>query len=291
MTDKFDLLLDSCCDLPYKRLAESNVQLVSMIINIDGEEYIDDLGKTFDNQKFMTDLKNGAMSSTSQINLGTYLELFKPYINSEQPLLYLAFSSGLSGSYQNAVTAVNMLKEEHENVNVTVVNSKAACLGEGLLANHLINLKNEGKTLDDTIFWLNDHIDYLHSWVTVTDLSHLERGGRISKVSATLGSLIQIKPIIVMNLEGQLINVGKIRGRKHSLKELVVKTSETIQNSSEQVLYVAYAGDLEAAEIVKELLLQSIDIAGVELYPMGPTISSHTGYGAIAVFSFGEKRK
>ncbi|AQP53905.1 fatty acid-binding protein DegV [Vagococcus penaei] len=290
MTDKFDLLVDSCCDLPYEVIEKNRVQLISMVVNLNGKEYIDDLGKTFDYGWFMDALKEGAMPSTSQINLGTYLECFKPYIDSKQPLLYLSFSSGLSGSYQNAVSALQMLKEENEVVNVTIIDSKAACLGEGLLITHLMRLKEEGKTLEDVLVWLDEHMDYLHSWVTVNDLNHLERGGRISKTSAAIGSLIKIKPIIVMNADGKLINIGKVRGRKHSLKELVQKTGETIRDSEEQELFVAYAGDLEAAEMVKELLLESLDIKGVRLFPMGPTIASHTGYGAIAIFSFGEKR-
>jgi DegV family protein with EDD domain len=123
--------------------------------------------------------------------------------------------------------------------------------------------------------------------VTVNDLNHLERGGRISKTSAAIGSLVKIKPIINVDKNGKLVNVGKTRGRNKSLEKIVSETKRTIENSEEQTLLVAYAGDLEAAEHVKELIEKNIPVKGIELLPMGPTIASHTGYGAIAIFSYG----
>ena len=287
MMKKFDLLVDSCCDLPFDYLKENNVELVSMIINLNYKEYVDDLGKTFDYNWFMDQLKLGEMPSTSQINIGAYSEVFKKYINSEIPLLYVAFSSELSGSQRNAYSALRLLEEENESVNVKIIDSKAASLGEGLLVKEMIKQRADGKTIDEVINWLENNINRVHSWVTVNDLNHLERGGRISKTSATIGSLVKIKPIINVDKNGKLVNVGKTRGRNKSLEKIVSETKRTIENSEEQTLLVAYAGDLEAAEHVKELIEKNIPIKGIELLPMGPTIASHTGYGAIAIFSYG----
>lgn len=284
---KFDLLVDSCCDLPFDYLKENNVELVSMIINLNYKEYVDDLGKTFDYNWFMDQLKLGEMPSTSQINIGAYSEVFKKYINSEIPLLYVAFSSELSGSQRNAYSALRLLEEENESVNVKIIDSKAASLGEGLLVKEMIKQRADGKTIDEVINWLENNINRVHSWVTVNDLNHLERGGRISKTSATIGSLVKIKPIINVDKNGKLVNVGKTRGRNKSLEKIVSETKRTIENSEEQTLLVAYAGDLEAAEHVKELIEKNISVKGIELLPMGPTIASHTGYGAIAIFSYG----
>ncbi|MEQ7221630.1 DegV family protein [Vagococcus fluvialis] len=287
MMKKFDLLVDSCCDLPFDYLKENNVELVSMIINLNYKEYVDDLGKTFDYNWFMDQLKLGEMPSTSQINIGAYSEVFKKYINSEIPLLYVAFSSELSGSQRNAYSALRLLEEENESVNVKIIDSKAASLGEGLLVKEMIKQRADGKTIDEVINWLENNINRVHSWVTVNDLNHLERGGRISKTSATIGSLVKIKPIINVDKNGKLVNVGKTRGRNKSLEKIVSETKRTIENSEEQTLLVAYAGDLEAAEHVKELIEKNISVKGIELLPMGPTIASHTGYGAIAIFSYG----
>lgn len=287
MMKKFDLLVDSCCDLPFDYLKENNVEFVSMIINLNYKEYVDDLGKTFDYNWFMDQLKLGEMPSTSQINIGAYSEVFKKYINSEIPLLYVAFSSELSGSQRNAYSALRLLEEENESVNVKIIDSKAASLGEGLLVKEMIKQRADGKTIDEAINWLENNINRVHSWVTVNDLNHLERGGRISKTSAAIGSLVKIKPIINVDKNGKLVNVGKTRGRNKSLEKIVSETKRTIENSEDQTLLVAYAGDLEAAEHVKELIEKNIPVKGIELLQMGPTIASHTGYGAIAIFSYG----
>lgn len=287
MSKKFDLLVDSCCDLPYDYLKENDVQFVSMVINLNYKEYIDDLGETFDYSWFMEQLKQGEMPSTSQINIGSYSEVFKQYINSEVPLLYIAFSSELSGSQRNAFSALRLLEEDGGTVNVRIIDSKAASLGEGLLVKEIIAQREQGKTIEEVSEWLKNNINKVHSWVTVNDLNHLERGGRISKTSAAIGSLVKIKPIIHVDTQGKLINVGKTRGRNKSLEKIVSETKKTIINAEEQTILLAYAGDLEAAEHTKQLLEKEIPVKKVELMPMGPTIASHTGYGAIAIFSFG----
>lgn len=287
MMKKFDLLVDSCCDLPFEYLKEKDVDFVSMIINLNYKEYIDDLGKNFDYNWFMDQLKLGEMPSTSQINIGAYNEVFKKYVNSETPLLYVAFSSELSGSQRNAYSALRLLAEENDFVNVKIIDSKAASLGEGLLIKEVIKQREAGKSIDEVIDWLEGNINRVHSWVTVNDLNHLERGGRISKTSAAIGSLVKIKPIINVDENGKLVNVGKVRGRNKSLEKIVLETKRTIENSEDQTLLVAYAGDLEAAKRVKELIEKNIPTKGIELLQMGPTIASHTGYGAIAIFSFG----
>lgn len=290
MIQQFDLLTDSCCDLPAALMEEEEIKFVSMTVNINGKEYIDDLGKTFDYQEFITHLKEGAMPTTSQINIGTYLEAFEPYVNQDIPLLYLAFSSGLSGSYQNAMSAVNLLKEEHDIVPITIVDTKAACLGQGLLVTCVSDLRKKGHTLDHVVAWLEQHVDSLQSWVTVDNLEHLERGGRISKTSATIGGLMKIKPIIHVDDQGKLVNVGKVRGRHKALEKVIAETKKHSVIDQHDIIYVAHADDLEAAEETKQIIERELKVAEVKLFPMGPTIMSHTGTGTIAVFSFGKKR-
>ncbi|MHC5228421.1 DegV family protein [Enterococcus sp. LJL99] len=287
----FKIVTDSCCDLPYTYLEANEVEFINMTIQLNGQELADDLGKTFDYDGFLAKIKAGGMPTTSQVNIGRYIEFFRSFIEQKIPVVYLCFSSGMSGSYQGALQAVEILKEEYEEVNIHIVDTKAASLGEGLLVIETIRLKNEGYSLDETLNWLAENKMRVQSWVTVDDLKHLERGGRISKAAATLGTLISVKPIINVDVNGKLQNREKVRGRGKALKKVVDETVKGMEHPEQQTILIAYAGDLESAEKVKQLLEAAVQVKAIELYPLGPTITSHTGNGCIAVFSFGQERK
>lgn len=290
--ETFELLTDSCCDLTYDYLEKNNVNYISMLINIDGKEYVDDLRKDFDYQWFIDQLRNGKVPTTSQINIGTYMEIFKLFIDQSKPVLYLAFSSGLSGSCYNAMMAVEQLKEEYgeDRVPIHVYDSKAASLGEGLLVHRLIQMRDAEATINEAIEWLDEYSPRLHSWVYVDDLKHLERGGRVSKTQAAVGTLMNVKPIIIMNAEGKLENIGKVRGRKKGLAKLVKETVDGMTDPNNQEIFIVHADDWESAEEIKKGLLQQIQPKEIKISEMGPTIASHTGVGTLAVFSFGGKR-
>ncbi|MGY3777572.1 DegV family protein [Isobaculum melis] len=286
----FKMITDSCCDLPASFLAEHDIDIVSMIVTMDNKEYIDDMGKTFDVEWFYQQLKEGKQASTSQINLGTYYETFKPYVEQKMPVLYLAFSSALSGSYNNALAAVQMLKDEFDQVDVVVLDTKAACLGEGMLVYEAALMKAAGKSREEVMDWLAENAGKVHSWVTVDDLNHLERGGRISKTAAAVGSLLNVKPIIVVDKEGALISVGKARGRKKSIETLIKNTIDGIVDSEKQTLFVGHVGVPEDGEYIKERLAEALKVKEIIVLGFGPTIAAHTGFGSLAVFSFGKER-
>ncbi|MCA5014266.1 MULTISPECIES: DegV family protein [unclassified Enterococcus] len=286
----FKIMTDSCCDLPYTYLEANDVDFISMTIQLNGKELVDDLGKTFDYDWFLQEIKTGGMPTTSQVNVGRYIEFFRPFVEKQVPILYLAFSSGLSGSYQSAKQAVEILKEEFEEAEIYVIDTKAASLGEGLLVSEVIDLKQAGHSLEEILLWLSENKMTVHSWVTVDDLKHLERGGRISKAAAAIGGLMNVKPIIVVDAQGKLQNIGKVRGRGKALKKLADETVQGMIDPINQRLFIAYAGDLESAEKVKALIEAQVQVKEIRLHPLGPTITSHTGNGCIAVFSRGKKR-
>ncbi|MGX7031233.1 DegV family protein [Vagococcus zengguangii] len=281
---KFRIVTESCCDLPYSVLENEHVHVIPMVVTVDGKEYIDDSGKTFNSQWLMEEVQAGKPASTSQVNVGSYLEMFKSLIKEDStPVIYLGFSSGLSGSFNNAMTAVNMLEDEYINVPITLVDTKQASLGEGLLVDKLVSLRNEGKTVEEAVAVIKQLSKRVQSWVTVDDLKHLERGGRVSKTAAAVGTLINIKPILIVTEEGKLESNSKTRGRKKAITKIADETRTNISVADTDKIFIAYAGDLEAAEVVKEKL-SDLNVP-IEMYPMGPTIACHTGFGGLAVFS------
>ncbi|WP_407370460.1 DegV family protein [Carnobacterium sp.] len=287
----YKIIADSCCDLPLDFIKNNDIEIINLMINMDGKDYLDDMGETFDRNAFFEALKNGAMATSSQVNIGTFLEVFKKYVDKGQPVLFLGLSSALSGSYNNAVTAVEMLKEEYNQVNIIIVDSKAACLGEGLLVYEAVHRKKEGQSLEEVVDWLEEYKMKLHSWVTVDDIRHLERSGRISSVSATLGSVLNVKPIIIMNEKGGLVPTAKVRGRRKSLHYLINKTVEGMIEPENQTVFIGHVGVPEEAEWIKQEIESKIKVKDVQVYPYGPTIAAHTGFGSVALFSFGNVRK
>lgn len=286
----YQILTDSCCDVPYELLDENNVDFISMYVTIDGTEFADDLGRSFKIDDFYQQIKDGAMPTTSQVNVGRYVEFFRSYAEKNIAILYICFSSGMSGSYQSAIQAVELLKEDLPEAEVYVVDSLAASGGEGLMVYEAAKKQQAGIPLEELYHWLEENKLTYHHWVTVDDLNHLQRGGRISKTSAAIGGLMNIKPIITVDVEGKLQNVEKVRGRKKALQLVADKISEATTDPANQTIFITTSADQEGAEEVKRHLEESIQPKEVRIFPLGTTIASHTGLGCIAVFTRGDKR-
>jgi len=268
------LLIDCCTDLPRSYVEENEIPFVSLVCNFRGQEYKDDFGKTLSYEEFYTAVRNGEMPSTSQVNVYVYTEVFKKYAAEGKPIIYLGFSSALSGSLNSALLAKDMVCEEIENADITVIDSRSASLGEGLLAYHA----NETNKLR------------MNHWFTVDDLGHLKRGGRLSGTAALVGTLLDIKPILQVDNEGKLIPVSKVKGRKKSIKTLLGMLQENIESPEEQVIAISHGDCIEDAEYLKEMILKEYKVKDIIINNVGPVIGSHAGPGVVALFFLGSKR-
>lgn len=286
----YQLITDSCCDLPLELVERFDLDIVNFTITISGKELIDDMGKTFDKTSFFNRLKEGETASTSQINVHVYLEKFKKYVEEGKPVIYLGFSSELSGSLNSARQAKQMLEEEYDDVDLTIIDTRAASLGEGLLVYEAALEKEAGMSKEDLVKWVEDNKLNYHSWVTVDDIKHLQRGGRISATAATVGSLLNVKPIIILNREGKLVPFSKVRGRKNSLQFLIDQTVKNIRDEEDHAVFIGHVGVPEDADFVREKLLEKVSPKEIIISSYGPTIAAHTGFGSLSVFSYGEER-
>ncbi len=284
------LLIDSCTDLPRSYVEKNEIPFVSLVCNFKGQEWKDDFGKTLSYKEFYTSVRNGEMPSTSQVNVYDYTEIFKKYVAEGKSVIYLGFSSVLSGSLNSAYLAKDMVCEENENADITVIDSKSASLGEGLLAYYANEMLKSGASKDEVVSWLETNKLRMNHWFTVDDLGHLKRGGRLSGAAAFVGTLLDIKPILQIDDEGRLVPVSKIKGRKKSIKTLFEMLQENIVSPEEQVIAISHGDSIEDAEYLKEMIQKEYKVKDVLINEIGPVIGSHAGPGTIALFFMGNKR-
>ena len=286
----YKIITDSTTDLSDAYMAAHNVVMLGLTVTLDETTYQTVGLDRLTSDVLLEKMAAGAKPVTSQINVGQFSETFKSVIHSGNDVLYLGYSSGLSGTYQRAEMATQLVLDEIPSARITTVDTLAAASGEGYLVKEAVKLRDNGASLDEVVVAMQDLIPRLRSWVMADDLYHLARGGRISKTAATVGTLVNIKPIIDVDPEGQLRQVGKIRGKKKALKTLVTNTLTDFDPAYPHVM-VGYSGEPDVAEEVKAELLQSNLITEVTLTPLGPTIATHTGTGTIAIFSIGRTQR
>ena len=282
----FKILTDSTADLPESWTQEHDVQVLGLIIQLDGQTYETVGPDKLTSEQLLAKMESGSKPTTSQINVGQFEDVFRQYAQEGTAVLYVAFASALSGTYQSAVMAREMVLEDYPEAIITILDSKAASMGEGLLVMKAVEARAAGQSLEQTADLLQSLVPRVKTYFLVDDLNHLMRGGRISKAAALMGSLVNIKPIIAVTADGSLDSVAKVRGKKKAQAEVVRMTLETI---SEPLVVIAYAGEKEVAENVKEQLLASGQVTEVLILPLGPVISTHTGPGTLGLFSIGSE--
>ena len=282
------ITVNSTVDLPKEWLEERHVPVVPLKYTIDGETYTDMEGLSA--KEFFAKLREGKMSVTSQVNPEEAAELLEPYVKDGKDVLHLGFSSGLSGTLNSMRIAGQMLEEKYPEAKVIVIDTLCACLGEGLLLYKALQQKAMGKTIDETAQWVEENKLHICHNVTVDDLNHLHRGGRVSKTTAVLGTIVQIKPIIHMDNNGKLQVIGKERGRKKSLNKIVDMAVEQSKGWDNDIIMITHGDCIEDAEYVAKLVREKMGIDNILINNIGTVIGSHTGPGVVAVFCMGNKR-
>ncbi|MBC6976374.1 DegV family protein [Streptococcus cristatus] len=282
----FKILTDSTADLPESWTQEHDVQVLGLTIQLDGQTHETVGPDKLTSEQLLAKMESGSKPTTSQINVGQFEDVFRQYAQEGTAVLYVAFASALSGTYQSAVMAREMVLEDYPKAIITILDTKAASMGEGLLVMKAVEARAAGLSLEQTADLLQSLVPRVKTYFLVDDLNHLMRGGRISKAAALMGSLVNIKPIIAVTADGSLDSVAKVRGKKKAQAEVVRMTLDTI---SDPRVVVAYAGEKEVAETVKEQLLASGQVTEVLILPLGPVISTHTGPGTLGLFSIGSE--
>lgn len=287
----------SCCstaDLTQEQFDEFDINYVCFHFELDGKEYPDDLGNSMKFKDFYDAMENGAMTKTSQVNVEEYVNYFKGFLDKGLDIIHLTLSSGISGTYNSAMIAKQDLEEEYPDRKIYIIDSLAASGGYGLLMKMLSDKKKEGMSIDDLYNWTEENKLYMNHWVLVTDLTYLIRGGRVSKTSGTVGKMLNICPIIDVNVEGKLINRAKIRTKNKAKLEIVNKMLELAEDGADysKECYITQAECYEDARSIADMIEEKFPkLKGkVVINYIGTTIGAHTGPGTTAVFFWGKKR-
>ncbi|HJC33835.1 MAG TPA: DegV family protein [Candidatus Mediterraneibacter faecipullorum] len=282
------ITVNSTVDVPKEWLEERHVPVIPLKYTIDGETYTDMEGLSA--KEFFDKLREGKMSTTSQVNPEEAAAELEPYIKEGKDILHLGFSSGLSGTLNSMKIAGEMLEEKYPEAKVIVIDTLCACLGEALLLYKALQQKEKGMNIDELAGWVEENKLHVCHNVTVDDLNHLHRGGRVSKTTAVLGTLVQIKPIIHMDDNGKLQVIGKERGRKKSLNKIVDMAVEQSKGWDNDIIMITHGDCIEDAEYVAKLVREKMGIDNILINNIGTVIGSHTGPGVVAVFCMGNKR-
>lgn len=284
----YKIITDTCCDFPsemYKDLALEVVPLSVLYKGVNYNEYTEQwLKDMFDG------LRAGETASTSAVNPDGWATVIEPVLQAGQDALVLAFSSGLSTTYQSAVIAAQELQEKYPERKINVVDTLCASLGQGLLVWYACQKRDGGISLEELTAWCEEYRYKLCHWFTVDDLMYLKRGGRVSAATALLGTMLQIKPVLHVDDEGHLINVAKTRGRRASIDALAAKLGQLGIPGANDTVFICHGDCQEDADYLAAQVKEKYGVKNVFTYYVGAVIGSHSGPGTLALFFLGEHR-
>ena len=282
------IFTDSTSDIPKDIIDKFSIRVIPIELTLDGENYIKDCD--ISPKDFYNEIRNGKLPKTTCINNATYVENFEPVLKDNKDVLYISFSGSLSSLYNIATKTANDLNNLYPNNKVVVVDSCAASMGQGMLVYFAAKLQKEGKSLDEVVAYLEENKNHLQHWFTVDDLTHLKRGGRISSAAAVFGGMLNIKPIMNVSLKGELIPIGKVRGRKAALLELLNKMETLWIPEQNPFVCISHADALDDANFLAEKIKEKLGVNDIIINYITPVIGTHTGCGTVALFFLGQEK-
>lgn len=287
----FVILTDSSADLDGRLASQYGIQVLPLSFVLQERTYHNfPDNREMDPHDFYTRLRQGEAATTAAVNVAQYTDMLEPLLQAGKDVLILAFSSGLSTTYTSSAIAVEELSEKYPERRLYTVDTLCASLGQGLLVYLAAQQRAAGRTIEEVRDWAEETKLHLCHQFTVDDLHFLKRGGRISATTAVVGSMLQIKPVLHVDNEGHLINIGKARGRQASLKALVDKMAQTAVKPEEQTVFISHGDCLEDAQTVANMVKERFGVKEVYINYVGPVIGAHSGPGTVALFYLGTER-
>ncbi len=283
----YQIITDSCCDFTEAQYRELGVCCAPLTVMYNGENH-SNFSDPAAVKAFYDELRAGVTATTAAVNPDGWASLMEQALKEGRDVLALAFSSGLSTTYQSAVIAAKELRETYPDRKILVADTLCAALGQGLLVWHACKKRDEGMDLESLHRWVEETKLHICHWVTVDDLSHLKRGGRISATTALVGTMLNIKPIIFVDNDGHLINTAKVRGRKAAMEYLAGKLEDTC--TDKEMVFIAHGDCPEDAAALEDILRQKHGVKNVITGYVGPVIGAHTGPGVLVIFFLGSHR-
>ena len=284
----YQIIVDSGSDLPVSELTRLDVKMASLSLLFRGQTLEDSV--TDDTKEFYAAMRAGEAASTSAINPEGWTRVMEPELQAGKDLLVIAFSSGLSTTYQSAMIAADELREKYPQRQIRVVDSLCASLGGGLLVWHACRKRDAGMDLEELTAWVETNKWHLCHWFTVDDLKYLKRGGRISAATALLGTMLNIKPVLHVDDEGHLVSVSKSRGRKASIEALAQQMEKLSAFGENEVAFICHGDCLEDANYLARQIKERCGVKQVFIGYTGAVIGAHSGPGTLALFFLGKHR-
>ena len=290
MAGEYSILTDSSCDLSQKVLDSYGVKCASLTFVQDGEErrYTD---REMPIEAFYAKMRGGAVFRTSGLNPDTLEELFRPELEQGRDIVYIAFSSALSCTYESGVAAAGELSPLYPDRKIHVIDTRGASAGQGLLVSLAVKKKGEGLSADELASWLREQVPHLCHWFTVDDLVYLRRGGRVSATAAFAATLLNIKPVMHMDDEGRLIGISKVRGRRQSIRALADHYTSLAIDPDDAVYFISHGDCLDDARLLERMIEERHGRKASLITSVGPVIGAHSGPGTLALFFLGRARK
>lgn len=284
------IMTDSSCDLPLSYIEKNKIPFVSLTCHFNDQDYKDDFGKTFTYRQFYDGLRNNEMPTTSQCNVYEFANIFMDIIKKGNSIVYIGMSSGISGTINTANIARKQILESNKEADITIIDSKCACIGQGILVYNAVEMVKNGFKKEEIVEWIENNKNNINHWFMVGSLKHLKYGGRISGAAATIGTLMKINPIIFINDEGKLINVSNVRGRKKAVKYLLDKFEERTVGVKNQTVMISHGDCLDEALSLKKQVEERFGIKDIIINFVGPVIASHTGPDMLSLCFIGNGR-